>query len=190
MILNLPRGVTASTSDSAIVGAPCTTLAVPMGNRVSWNPTRGHCASDSSPLSLIWAGPVIVGDLTRDGETVTFSAPQGFEGTVSCPYAVRNGAGAIATGIIDFVVFEPGKEGFGAWGPGPRSGDRWWTGFGDVTGSSIKVVDEFERMRGRLVDIIAVFAPKARIKTWDDIAGGAGDDGEGRVGPGGVILEV
>lgn len=176
MILNLPYGATADRSDAAIVGTPCTTLAVPTGDRVSWCPTQGHCAVDASPLALAWAGPVIAGELTHDGANVTYAAPPGFTGTVSCPYAVRSGTGAIATGVIDFVVFEPGKEGFGAWGPGPRSGDRWWTGFGDVTGSNIKVVDEFEALRGRPVDIIAVFAPKARIKTWDDIAGGAGDD--------------
>ena len=64
----------------------------------------------------------------------------------------------------------------GAWGAGPRSGDRWWTGFGDVTGSSLGMVGVFEQLRRRPVDIIAVWAPKNQIASWDDLAGGAGEE--------------
>ena len=159
-----------------IVGAPCQTVVVPSGGYVTFCPADGHCAVDSTSLALLWAGPVLDGEVRHDGRSVTFEAPRGFVGTVPCPYALRSGSGAIATGVVDLVVFDPSREGFGAWGAGPRSGDRWWTGFGDVTGNNIKVVSDFEAMRGRPVDIIAVFAPKQRIKSWDDIAGGPGDD--------------
>jgi hypothetical protein len=38
------------------------------------------------------------------------------------------------------------------------------------------VVGSFERLRNRPVDLLAVWPPKNQIRSWDDIAGGPGDD--------------
>jgi hypothetical protein len=85
------------------------------------------------------------------------------------PAAARRGGPC--SGLIDFEV-EAGA-GTGAWGAGPRSGDRWWTGFGHAP----EDISAFENWRGRACDILMYFAPAQNFNnSWDDIAGGPGDD--------------
>lgn len=104
--------------------------------------------------------------------TALYAPAPGRVGGDGFRYTLR-GAGRSSTASVSVTVGDPSA---GAWGPGPRSGDRWWTGFGDVTGNSLGMVPVFERARNRPVDIIAVWAPKTQIQSWDDLAGGPGDD--------------
>lgn len=106
------------------------------------------------------------------GRAARYTPTGGRTGADSFSYTlVRGDRSSTATVSVDVV--DPGS---GGWGAGPRSGDRWWTGFGDVTGNSLGLVAAFERLRNRPVDIVAVWAPKGQIETWDDIAGGPGED--------------
>ena len=129
--------------------------------------------SEVPGAELLWVGPMLHGSLVQDGPELRFTPPADFTGTLPCPYALRWADGRIVTGLLDFVVERGGGRGVGAWGPGPRSGDRWWTGFGPAP----EEIGFFEEWRGRKCDILMYFAPHQMFKRdWDDIAGGRGDD--------------
>ncbi len=91
MISRPSPGSVASLPNGGIAGPACVKLAVPPGGRATWCPAAAHCAADGAPLTLLWAGPTLAGDVAHDGRELAFTAPAaGFSGLVTCPYAVRS----------------------------------------------------------------------------------------------------
>jgi len=119
---------------------------------------------------------VALGTPTRGTVSLTserkarYTPPTGYVGEDSFAYTLTRGARSSTASV------SVSAQNAGAWGPGPRSGDRWWTGFGLISADNLSIVERFERMRNRPVDIVTVFPPKTKMKDWDDLAGGLGDD--------------
>lgn len=140
------------------------------GRAVEIDLLANDLGTEGASLSLGTPGFGTVADLGSG--RVRYTPATGRVGNDSFGYTLsrdgRSSSAAVSVSVADQTA--------GGWGVGPRSGDRWWTGFGDVTGSSLAMVGTFEQLRKRPVDIIAVWAPKNQIANWDDIAGGPGDD--------------
>jgi hypothetical protein len=107
--------------------------------------------------------------LTAAGKA-RYTPTSGYVGADSFGYTLSRGE-AKSSATVSVTVAAPTV---GAWGAGPRSGDKWWTGYGPAPTSHTA----FEGFRNRPVDILAVWGPSHSPynATWDDVAGGAGDD--------------
>ena len=143
-------------------------------------------ASRGKPVEI----DLLANDVGPEGATVTLGTPaqgtvtltperkarytpaEGYVGPDSFAYTLERGSRSSSAAVSVSVSAQT----VGAWGAGPRSGDRWWTGFGDVTGNNLGIVDSFERLRNRPVDLVALWAPRLQISSWDDMAGGPGDN--------------
>ena len=125
--------------------------------------------ADGAAVTL---GPPARGTVSLTAERkARYTPPASYVGEDSFSYTLTRGARSSTATVTVSVT----AQGAGGWGTGPRSGDRWWTGFGLISADNVGIVDRFEQMRNRPVDIMTVFPPKNQIDSWDDLAGGPGD---------------